>query len=288
MKSTNLLSRIRSALRRGAVDPVGRYGTQFKGTYEPRDRVIAGGVSVLSGYNRSPPAQIVAVKEGDIVASTSQLEPNSTGWRFRLELEFPIMPDDVLRDRITVFALDQHAARSELRIDGSAQLAYLREAFSPPHGTELDIDFSKNGKNRQFLLSGWSGPEPDLTWTEGKESTVAIKFANPGHRYRVELLAWPFTVPDKLPHQTLVVWLADVLIGTFYLGPRQHLIECDVSPELSQTGSTILRLELPDAARPLDLGVNGETRVLALACKRLRLRRQIENSEPADILMARC
>lgn len=180
--------------------------------------------------------------------------------------------DDILKDRLTVFAVDHRGNRSKLAIDGAVQLSYVRQVFAAPYDVEIDIDFSAGGNSGEYLARGWSGQEPEHIWTEGKESTIGITFAKPGDLYRIELLAWPFAGPKELPVQTVVMRLGDVIVGKFFLGPRQHLLECDIPAELSETGPVLLKLELPDATRPCDLGVSDEARMVALACKRLKLK----------------
>jgi hypothetical protein len=272
MKSPSLLSRLRSAMRSGAADPVAFYGANFGGTYEPCPSGITGGVVPLGGSKRYPPARIVIVRSGEVVAETDQFVVQPNGWRFKLDLQLPITAEEILGEKIGVFAVDRRAARSKLTIDGAVQLGYIRQTFNPSE-TELDVDFSRGGNSKEYLLEGWSGQESEHIWTEGKESTIAITFAMPGQRYQVALLGWPFVVPDKLPCQALTISLSDTVIGTFFLGPRQHLIECDIPPNLTKAGCGTLRLGFPDAARPCDLVGGGETRMLALACKRLKLLR---------------
>jgi hypothetical protein len=271
MRSLKLFGRMRSWLLGGGMDPVGYYGTVFKGTYELHDKRVSGGVADMGDVKRYPPVSILVVRNGNIIGSTTRLEEHANGWRFRLEVDPPVTAEDVLADRIAVFASDRRGALSELRIDGAHQLSYIRGVFAPAWETELDLDFSAGGNSKDYLRAGWSGAEPDFTWTEGKQSTVAITFAKPGDDYRIELLMWPFVVPDKLPQQTLTMWFSGILIGKFYLGPRQQLLECEIGSDLTQCGDGTLRLDLPNAARPCDLGVSGDNRTLALACKRLKL-----------------
>jgi hypothetical protein len=274
-----LLARLRAAIRTGAADPVASFGSIFRGTYEPRANSILGGVSRDGNYY--PPTQIIASKDGVVVASTDQLETHAESWRFNLRLESEITADDILRDRIAVFALDRRGARSALNIDGAAQLSYVREMFSPSQ-LELEIDFSASGNAGDYLRDGWSTQEPDHIWTEGKQSTICIGFAQPGERYRLELLAWPFTASPQLTDQMLTVTISEIAIGQFSLGPRQHLIECDIPSELTRSGSTTVKLELPSAARPSELGVNKDPRMLGLACKRLRLTHRPQTYDPHE------
>jgi hypothetical protein len=267
-------ARLRDAAQ--ATDPVASYGAIYEGTYEPQNNAIVG--SVARANNRYPPARVILVKEGAIIASTEQFDTYHNSWRFALDAAIVLSGDDILKDRISVFALDRRGARSQLKIDGAAQLGYIRDKFSPTQ-TELEIDFSKDGNSKQYLREGWSGQEPEHIWTEGKRSSIAIAFAAPGKAYSIELLAWPFTVPNQIRSQDLVVSLLDIVLGRFTLGPRQHLVECGVPSDLTVHGVQTLWFDLPNAARPCDVGVNRETRMLGLACKRLKIRRVLGVSD---------
>jgi hypothetical protein len=279
------LVRVRSAIRSGAADPTAFYGADFRGMYEPRADSILGGVAREG--NLYPPTQVIALRDGAVVASTDQLQVHGNSWRFALQLGFVVTADDILRERIAVFAVDRRGARSALRIDGTVQLSYVRENFSSGQ-LELEIDFSASGNASDYLRKGWSTQEPDHIWTDGRQSTIAVDFARPGDRYRLELLAWPFTEPASLPDQALTITVSEVTLGHFSLGPRQHLIECDIPGELTAPGNITITLGLPRAARPSELGINKDPRMLALACKRLRLthRPQMHDPDEADPLRA--
>jgi hypothetical protein len=269
-----LFARLKGAAR--ATDPVASFGSMYEGVYEPQNHAIVG--SVARENNRYPPARVILVRDGATIASTDQFDSYHNSWRFTLSGANALSGDDILKDRISVFALDHHGTRSQLRIDGAAQLGYIRDKFSPTE-TELEIDFSKNGNSKQYLSEGWSGQEPEHIWTEGKRSSIAIAFAVPGKTYSIELLAWPFTVPNQIKGQDLVVSLLGIVLGRYTLGPRQHLVECRVPSDLTIPGVQTLWFDLPDAARPCDVGVNRETRMLGLACKKLKLRRILDASD---------
>ena len=276
MNFMHFISRLRTSLRAGAADPVGHYGMTFEGSYEPYGHQISGFVKSRGSDKGYAPAAVIVILNGQIAESTSQLTRSGNGWRFNFNFPEPFTARDVLRERVKVFALDHRGGRSELLIDGAVQLSYIRQAYAPPSETELIIEFSQGGNSRQYVQQGWSGPETEHTWTEAKQSTIELLFRSPGTRYGVEILAWPFTVADRLPSQTLEVSVADIWIDKFYVRPGQNLLEFDIPAEATLVGRAIMRLDLPDAARPCDVTTSPESRTLALAFRRLKLKRYLE------------
>jgi len=271
-----LISRVRQAFRTGAANPSHHYGMVFDGTYEANGSEISGFVTDIADGLKYPPVAIVVTLDGEIEASAEELVRSGHGWRFQLQFARPLTAADILKERIKVFALDHRGGKSQLKIDGAIQLSYVREAFAPPSETELVIDFGLGGKSVDYVRDGWCGQEQQHTWTEGCQSTISLPFQAPGSRYGVEILAWPFIAADTLPGQTMHVWIADVLLKTLHVSGGQHLLEFEVPPELTQEGSALIRLDLPDATAVNAITSSPDGRVLALAFRRLRLKRFLE------------
>jgi hypothetical protein len=120
---------------------------------------------------------------------------------------------------------------------------------------------------------GWSYPEPNGTWTDGNEASLAFKL---GRRVRggLELLieASPFT-PPGLERQRV-----EVLVE----GRRLAHFDCDANtpalrvliPEVHQPHRDVLRiiLKLPDAISPKKAGASEDIRELAIIVRSVELR----------------
>jgi hypothetical protein len=269
-------TRILSQLRLGAADPVYHFGTTYEGTYEPAGNRVSGFVTNRDQDKRFPPASVIVTRDGIDIGAATQLERAGHGWRFSVSFPELFTADDILRDRIRVFAVDYRGARSDLLIDGAVQLSYVREALAPPFETEVVIDFAEGGNSKEFVRAGWSHPEPRHTWTEGKQSVIELSFRSPGSRYRVEMLAWPFCVAGRLVQQAMLVSLDDTLLSTFNVGPGQKLLECEVAGDLTENGRALLRFDFPDAARPYDIDGAPEQRMIALAFRSVTLKRVLQ------------
>jgi hypothetical protein len=203
-------------------------------------------------------------------------------WRFRVELGEPLDPRAVLEDRIKVFAVDRRGSRSELQINGAVQLGFLRDAYAKPSEVEVEIDFTQGGNSTDFVQKGWSGQEPTHTWTDGDQSLLRLPFTEPGASYVGEILAWPFTVPDRIPGQTVLVSIEDTLLTTFHVTPGQNLLEFQIPSALTMPGQAVVVMKFLDAARPSDLMLSSDSRLVALAFRRLRLKRLLVQAVDGD------
>jgi hypothetical protein len=277
MNVLGAFSRLRALIKEGATDPVAYYGTTYQGMYEALGSRIFGTVSDCSGNNRYQPAQVVVTREGEAIGSTDQFDLRANGWIFEIEFASPFTTGDILQERLAVFAVDRRGSRSKLMLDGAVQLSYVKELTAPSE-LELLIDFSDRGNSAQYRLDGWSGQEAEHIWTDGDSSSLALAFKQPEARYRLEILAWPFVVPDKIPAQTLFVSLEDTQIGKFNVRGGQNLLECDIPAELTTAAQTTLRFRHPDAAKPSDYLPDTGDRVMALAFRRITLRRYLDTT----------
>jgi hypothetical protein len=275
MPLLRLFPRLRNALRLGAADPARHFGATFEGIYEPSNNHILGYITDPSEARRYPPSAINVLLGGEAAGATTEFNQAGRGWRFKVAFLTPITAQDVLHERIKVVALDQRGGRSELKIDGAVQLSYVREALAPPSETELLIEFGEGGNSLNYVRDGWSGQEQQHTWTDGHRSTIALPFGLPASRYAVEILAWPFVVPEKIPAQTMHATIADTLLKTFHVIGGQNLLEFEIPSELSQAGEAIISLDLPVATRPSDVTSTPDGRRLAFAFRRLKLKRYL-------------
>jgi hypothetical protein len=271
VKLFRLLSSIRCSWRGGWADPVSRYGAVFRGTYQLGDKNVSGIVAHFRHVSDRPPASIVVFLDDKMIGGTEKFEDCNRNWRFAVGVDFT--PQDILHSRLKVFALDRVGGRSALLADGTAQLAYLKRINDRPADVELTVDFSHGGNSTKHVREGWYGPTTEHTWTEGKYSTLEVAFTQPGSKYRLQIRAWPFVVPERLPEQRLAISVGEWLIGKFSIKPGKQVIECDIPPDLTETGNVVIRFDHPDAAKPCDLSDSRDGRTLGVAFQTITLRR---------------
>jgi hypothetical protein len=129
---------------------------------------------------------------------------------------------------------------------------------------ELVVEFGTGGNSDQFVGSGWSFPEPTLRWMVGTESEMVLPSP------------WLSANHDQL----LLISLIPCLHKKALI--RQRL-------QIDLNGEPLLSMEL-DCARAVGLelparllgAANGDERLLALAARRMIIRRLTKSREPLD------
>jgi hypothetical protein len=127
-----------------------------------------------------------------------------------------------------------------------------------------EVLFGRHGNAGPHLLDGWSFPEDGFIWSVGAESRLQIPVppVPPGSEPILELDLNPFVAPGRTTGQRLAVSVNGVRVGEASIegeGPVGFRIP---SASLGAGGMMLVELHHPDAARPADLGVNGDTRRL--------------------------
>ena len=128
------------------------------------------------------------------------------------------------------------------------------------------IYFDERDTARSYLVSGFSKNEAIYTWTTGNDAVMLF-----------ELPQRPGDMVLSLRHgtyngeQTVEVWVNDQLLDTYTAkGTIEHSV---LIPAGTVTGTELrLRLHLPDAVSPLELGHSTDKRLLALSMNSLTLR----------------
>jgi hypothetical protein len=132
---------------------------------------------------------------------------------------------------------------------------------------ERTIQFGRNGNAEPFQLSGWSGPEDGFAWTIGAEAKVKLPPMTAAFGFWIEINLAPFLHAPAIPSQSLTLRLGGAkattqlaFVGTFaWYFPA----------EVANTG--VLVLEVPDHAKPSDVGVGGDTRDIAVQVRSIRI-----------------
>jgi hypothetical protein len=215
---------------------------------------------------------VAVIRGRDVIASTRVGHRSATvGWRFEIATGSEVSGDDLLHERVRVLVRDGHGEIQMLQLEGSTQLALIRELITDLEPPFLEIDFREGGNSCAFAMEGWSGQETIHRWTEGTQSTLT--FSTPPHYcgYILQLLLWPFTVAGSLPEQRLRVLVNETEIAHFSV-TRQSFLSCSVPSVLLPTeGSMTIRFLHADATSPASLGVSNDVRRLGLAFKKIKI-----------------
>lgn len=153
--------------------------------------------------------------------------------------------------------------------DGSGLVDLLLDA-SPGRR----FDFWLGGSGLSYLAKGWSAPESWGTWSEGGGAMVALPAID---NLRMIVIETNALVTPAYPEQKVRVLLNGIFAKEFALtvhaGNRVEIPVTDKMRALLSASEILhLQFELPNAARPVDLGVGNDTRTLALGLVSITLR----------------
>jgi hypothetical protein len=154
--------------------------------------------------------------------------------------------------------------------DGTQESAH--DAASLPHLAAGQTLAFAGGQNQSSLLSGWSSPEPGGVWSA--ENTAYVGFVVNGAALPKEAIvqAGVFLVPGKLDEQHVQVWSGDKKLAEYDLKDEEAQFAIPLGDVTIKNGTpVVLRFNLPDARAPQQLGVNDDTRLIALSIQSLRL-----------------
>ncbi len=128
--------------------------------------------------------------------------------------------------------------------------------------------FSKNQLGSKYLHNGWSGQEEWGTWSDGVDATIILPIES-GRVRAIVVEAHPFLGPSHTK-QTVEIKINGITTDSVTLTATSGAtfeieIPWAVRQQLQGNGGLLkLQLRFPDAARPVDLGVNSDGRKLAL------------------------
>jgi peptidoglycan/LPS O-acetylase OafA/YrhL len=157
--------------------------------------------------------------------------------------------------------------------------AEAREALAlqtlPPLQPSQRLTFGADTAGVRYLLTGWSYPENWGVWSDGTLAELILPLDS--HQVTsVQLEAHPL-LGGTLEAQHIGIWLNNIKAGTARLNAdsdRQFVVDIPASVRRSLADNPVLklRLELPNATRPADLGINGDARQLGIGLTALTLR----------------
>jgi hypothetical protein len=135
------------------------------------------------------------------------------------------------------------------------------------------IQFSLSGGGSQYLASGWSTPGSRGTWSDGYTAEIVLPVSET-QPARLVVEAAPL-LSSSHPRQAVEIFVNGVRATEVILSASsKNTIEIPVPEEVRERlvaeGYLRLRFVLPDAVRPVDLGINADSRRLALELVSIR------------------
>ena len=136
------------------------------------------------------------------------------------------------------------------------------------------VQFAATGAGVGYLAGGWSTPEPWGTWSDGGRAEMLLPL--PAGARSILLEAQPL-LSSSHPRQTIEIRMNGVPLVTVSLTAQSsNRIEIPVSDVairavLATDGLAKLDFSFPDAARPRDIGINEDSRRLALGLQAMTI-----------------
>lgn len=202
-------------------------------------------------------------------------------------------PEEFRMDSLTataVFDPGTQVRAGELRYFNRAEHLVTTREFNPkPKPVPLPGDadskdtiepgrvyeFSDETQAAFFSGNGWSDAGADGSrWTIGDESTLGFKVKNIEAPLDLVVQITPFFVKDKHEQQSIEASLPSGAMQLINLqrGQTDGRVVIHITPEnIGADGTVLIILKFPHAATPKSLGINNDTRLLALKVKTLQV-----------------
>lgn len=161
--------------------------------------------------------------------------------------------------------------------DPNAQPTLSAEEIAAAHNrarpTSLDtlINCGIGGGSAPYLVSGWSYPEADFTWSDGPAATVAFQIPQTTAPLKLTAGLGGMCVDPVLPFQPTEVYANGRKIADWQVSAPAEF-SAQIPPEIAQQGGMLnIEFRMPKAASPKSMRTGGDTRMLGVRCYTLRL-----------------
>lgn len=145
---------------------------------------------------------------------------------------------------------------------------YNKDAELPLVSPGDKISFAKYSQGLEYLGNGWQYPEDWGSWSLSTQSQLDFPLSK--IRPRTAELRVRALINRLLPQQTVEIWINRKLSKAINLTePFGNQIIIDIPQD---AGNLNLELRLPNAAKPIDLGINKDERLIAIGIESITFR----------------
>ena len=140
--------------------------------------------------------------------------------------------------------------------------------------TGWTIGFNAGSGAEIYRVSGWSGAEPEFTWTEGTSAKLKLPIPDHEAALMLRMKLGGLIHPPELPVQNVAVYANGQRIADWQvIDPADFTapIPLDLTKNAEELN---LELRIPEAASPQSLGVNYDARLLGVRCYSVELKRR--------------
>jgi hypothetical protein len=138
------------------------------------------------------------------------------------------------------------------------------------------IEFAHGRSGTNYLLDGWSEPEPWGVWSDGPEASIKVPINGNAKEINTISLEVNALVGPQHQEQPVDLWLDGEKVQSFCLKAySDNLMEIQIPEVAQKTGAMrgyhLLRFSILNPARPVDIGMGLDSRNLGIGLKALVL-----------------
>jgi hypothetical protein len=140
--------------------------------------------------------------------------------------------------------------------------------------TGWTVGFNAGSGAEIYRVSGWSGAEPEFTWTEGTSAKLKLPIPDHDAALALRMKLGGLIHPPELPAQAVAVYANGQKIADWQVRDVADFT-APILLELTRNAENLdIELRVPDAASPQSLGINYDARLLGVRCYSIELRRR--------------
>jgi hypothetical protein len=150
------------------------------------------------------------------------------------------------------------------------------EPSTPSRGVDLAygtvVSFGGGGNSEPLRVSGWSGTETQMTWTEGTAAVLAMRVSPTNEPVALKMKLAGLTKDPELPYQPVEVYVNDQKVADWQVVAGPAEFSASIPQEITRRGGLLrITLKIPKATSPKALGMSDDHRILGVACFDLQL-----------------
>lgn len=136
----------------------------------------------------------------------------------------------------------------------------------------LSKDYTQNVPVNRYLTTGWSIPEEEFVWSDGKIATMEFFLQEElcNQSLQIILKGFPF-IASAIRKQSYKVFVNDALIKEGFLLAQEH-IEFDIPKTLTHQQELVVELHFPNCNSPKNQELSNDDRMLGFALKSIEFK----------------
>jgi hypothetical protein len=156
------------------------------------------------------------------------------------------------------------------------QLAETETVDIPPYRWGDVLHFGVNGNAQLFKAGGWSTPEDQIAWSDGRRAELVLPTRPPQGPIRLKLYAGVYLNRGKVESQRVRLSINRRIAAELVLNkPDFEVLDVSIPRDFfSDQDRTVVTFEMPDAISPSSLGDGKDLRQLGIAVSWLSLGEQ--------------